>query len=200
MVGLAKQLARRGYCVMNVTYRLAPEWHYPAPVEDLRQALRWMKQNAEELNIDPQRVALYGYSAGGHLVELVGFHSVPEGIQVRAIVAGGTPQDLTLDPDFPVVPVFLGTSFQKNPAVYKDASPLNNVSSETPPLFIYQGTKDKLVPPEHTYRLLSQLEKNEVEHQVHWVKGRGHITTFLFPGNAIKKAVEFLDRELKSEL
>jgi len=197
MAGIARKLARRGYLVVNATYRLAPRWHYPAPVEDLRKALEWMRDRAGELNIDPQRMAIYGYSAGGHLAELVGFNPVPEGVTVRAIVAGAAPHDLLLDPDFPVVPVFMGTSFQENPEVYKEASPVNNVRPETPALFIYQGTRDKLVPPEHTYRLLPELKKNEVKYHIHWVKGRGHFTTFLFPGRAIIKALEFLDREVE---
>ena len=66
-----------------------------------------------------------------------------------------------------------------------------------PSLFIYQGTKDKLVPPEHTYRLLPQLEKYNVRYKIHWVKGRGHISTFLFPGSAIRAAMDFMDQELK---
>ena len=196
MAGIAKQLARRGYLVVNATYRLAPRWNYPAPVEDLRQALNWIKTNAKQLNIDLKRVALYGYSAGGHLAEMVGFKTPPEGLGVRAIIAGATPQDLTLDPDFPVVPVFIGTTFKENPELYRQASPLNNVSTETPPLFIYKGTKDKIVPPEHTYRLLPKLKKNKVRHEVHWVRGRGHISTFLFPDNAVGEAIDFLDREI----
>jgi len=196
MTSLAKKLAKRGYLVMNATYRLAPKWNYPAPVDDLRQALRWMKENAKQLNIDPNRMALYGYSAGGHLAEMVGFKTPSEDIGVRAIVVGATPQDLTLDPDFPCVPVFIGATFKERPELYTQASPLNNVTPQTPPLFIYQGTNDKIVPPEHTYRLVPKLEKNKVRHEIHWVKGRGHMTTFLFPGNAVSEAIRFLDQEL----
>lgn len=196
MRAIAKKLVRRGYLVVNATYRLAPKWHYPSPVEDLRQALCWMRDHAEQLNIDPHRVAVYGYSAGGHLAELVGFQPPPEGISIRAIVAGAAPHDLTLKPDFPVVSQFLGVSYTENPEVYHQASPLNNVSSEIPALFIYQGTKDKLVPPEHTYRLLPQLEKYDARHQIHWVKGRGHISTFIFPRKAVRDAMIFLEKEL----
>ncbi|BDS07879.1 hypothetical protein NT6N_29190 [Oceaniferula spumae] len=196
MTGLAKKLAKRGYLVVNATYRLAPKWNYPAPVDDLRQALRWMRDNAKQLNIDPSRMALYGYSAGGHLAEMVGFKAPPKGVGIRGIVAGATPQDLTLDPDFPVVPVFIGTSFKEDSELYRRASPLNNVTPDCPPLFIYQGTRDKLVPPEHTYRLIPELDKNKVRYTIHWVKGRGHITTFLFPGDAVTEAIRFLDQEL----
>ena len=197
MRGLAKKLVRRGYLVVNATYRLAPKWYFPAPVEDLKQALCWMRDHAERLNIDPQRIAVYGYSAGGHLAELVGFNSPPEGVFIRAIVAGAAPHDLTLEPDFPVVTQFLGVSYREKPEVYHQASPLNNVRGKMPSLFIYQGTKDKLVPPEHTYRLLPQLEKYNVRYKIHWVKGRGHISTFLFPGSAIRSAMDFMDQELK---
>ncbi|WP_309490894.1 alpha/beta hydrolase [Oceaniferula flava] len=197
MSHLAKKLARRGYLVMNATYRLAPEWNYPAPVDDLREALKWMRDHAKRLNLDPQRIGLYGYSAGGHLAEMLGFQSPPDGVAIQAVVAGATPQDLTLDPDFPVVPVFIGKTFVEDADIYRSASPMNQVTPETPPLFIYQGTKDKIVPPEHTYRLLPKLENHQVHHEIHWVKGRSHISTFLFPGRAIAKAIDFLDRQLQ---
>ena len=196
MRSIAKRLAGRGYVVMNATYRGAPKWVFPAPVDDLRQALCWMRDNSKELNIDAERMAVYGYSAGGHLAEMVGFQKPPEGLSIRAIIAGATPHDLTLAPDFPVVTVFLGKTFKEQPELYSMASPMNNVVPESPPLFIYQGMKDKLVPPEHTYRLIPKLEKNKIRYEIYWLKRRGHLTTFLFSDNAICKAIKFLDKEL----
>jgi acetyl esterase/lipase len=64
---IAKKLVKKGYVVLNVTYRLAPRWTYPAPVKDLQEAVKWMRAHAVEEGIDPNRIATFGYSAGGYL-------------------------------------------------------------------------------------------------------------------------------------
>jgi len=192
MSAIAKRLARRGYLVMNVTYRMTPKWFYPDPVYDLKEALLWLRNNASNLNVDPQRIGVYGYSAGGQLAAMVGL----QGNQIKAIVAGSTPHDMTLVADEDVVKVFMRGTYEEYPSGYLAASPLYNVHSSSPPMFLYHGNKDDVVLPLHTVRMQKELEKKGVRHEVHWAKGRGHVTTFLFPGKAISKAIDFLDREL----
>lgn len=92
MTGIARSLAKRGYFVLNATYRLTPEWKFPAQTKDLEQAIRFMRKNQKELNIDTSRIATFGYSAGGHLAALI---SLDPANGVKAIVAGGTPSDLS---------------------------------------------------------------------------------------------------------
>ncbi len=197
MTSIARKLAQRGYVVLNVTYRLAPRWIYPAPVDDLREAVKWLRTHAVEQGIDPTRIATFGYSAGGHLAAMVGFLEGAESSHIRAVVAGGAPADLMLYPGGTLVPQFLGGTQKQIPQRFKAASPVNHISSQSPPTFVFHGTHDQLVPPEHALAMLAALEKNHVEHEVYWVQGRDHVATFLFPANAVNAAIDFLDRRMR---
>lgn len=194
---IAIQLARRGYVVLNVTYRLAPRWHYPAPIEDLREAVKWMRQHAVENGIDPERIATFGYSAGGYLAAFTGLIEGPESSHIRAIVAGGAPSDLTFYPGGDLVPQFLGGTQQQIPERFREASPVNYVTRNSPPMFLYHATGDQLVKPEHPLAMIRKLEKSGVAHESHWIEGRDHISAFLFPAGAVNAAVDFLDREMR---
>jgi len=196
MAGIAKKLVKSGYTVFSVTYRLAPEFNFPAPVDDLYEALRYLKKNEQELNIDMSRVGVYGYSAGGHLGELVAMREMPEGVCIKAVVAGGTPHFVRLDPDFHMVKAFIGKAYDDEPKPYHKATPVDQVTAGFPPVFIYHGAKDELVPAIHVVKWVKRLAELNVEHELYWVKGRGHIGTFLLPRKALSKSLEFLDRKL----
>ncbi|CAM2802550.1 alpha/beta hydrolase [Rariglobus hedericola] len=197
MKSIAKQLAARGYVVMNAAYRGAPAFTYPAPVEDLREALRWLHAHADEYRLRTDRVATFGYSAGGHLAALVGLMDGPPELRVQAIVAGGAPSDLTLYPGGDLVPAFLGGTIDQIPATFREASPINHISAGSPPVFLYHAGNDKLVPTEHAVRFEAALTAAGVSHEpVYWIKNRGHITGFLFDAGAEKAAITFLDRVL----
>jgi len=71
-------LAREGFAAFSVNYRLAPQFHYPAALEDLRCAVKWVREHAGDWGVDPGRIAAVGSSAGGHLVALLG--TAPEGV------------------------------------------------------------------------------------------------------------------------
>lgn len=197
MEPIAKQLARRGYGVFNVTYRMAPRWIYPAPVEDLQEAIQWLRSHADIYRLDPQRIAVFGYSAGGHLALLTGLLDGPQDSRVRAIVAGGVPTDLRFYPAGRLVPQFLGGTIRQIPERFKDASPVSHVKKCSPPVFIYHGTCDRLVPPEHPLALMAELTRWNVRHETYWVEGRDHIPTFLMPAGSVDAALRFLDREMR---
>lgn len=197
MKPIAKTLAKNGYAVFNVTYRLAPQYHFPAPVDDLYEAVKWLKTNAGELNIDMARAAVFGYSAGGQLVEMLAMREMPDGVNLRAVVAGGSPHFLRLDPDFPVVRDLIGKSFKDDPEAYYAATPVDMVSKDFPPIFIYHGSADELVPPVHTDKMIARLKQLGVEHEVYWVEGRGHAGAFILPQGSVSGAVRFLDNKLK---
>ncbi len=197
MTLIARKLAQRGYVVLNVTYRLAPRWLYPAPVDDLREAVKWLRTHAVEQGIDPTRIATFGYSAGGHLAAMVGFLEGSENSHIRAVVAGGAPADLMLYPGGTLVPQFLGGTRKQIPQRFKEASPVNHITKNSPPTFVFHGTKDQLVPPEHAQAMLAALEKNHVAHDSYWVQGRDHIATFVFPANAVNAAIDFLDWHMR---
>ena len=196
MNGIARKLSRRGYVVVNVSYRGVPADRYPAPVEDLREALRWMRKNAGTYGIDPRRIATYGFSAGGHLAAQVALQDGnPEG--VKAIVAGSAPFDLMLYPGGDLVPAFLGGTRREVPALFREASPVNHVTRSSPPIFIYQGTDDDLVQPEHAVRMQAAYRRAGMDAPVHWMEGRSHVDGFLMPGTKVDEAIDFLDAIFK---
>lgn len=195
MNGIARKLANRGYYVLNITYRDGAKWPYPAPLEDVEQGLRWLRKNAAIEGIDPARIGVFGYSAGGYLGALAAFRE-PKG-EIKAIVAGGTPTDLTVYANGILVQGFLGNDGQVSMERFYDASPLTHVNSGSPPVFIYHGEDDKLVRPDHAEKFDSVLSYNKVPHQLHWIPKKGHITTFFFPSGAIDAAIDFLDVHMK---
>jgi acetyl esterase/lipase len=195
MDGIARNLAKRGYFVMNATYRLTPDWKFPAQTDDLQQALEYMRKHSGDLNIDTSRIATFGYSAGGHLAALIGLD--PKN-GVKAIVAGGAPSDLAFWPDGRLTGLLLGGPVKGNEAIYRKASPVHHVKKGSPPVFIYHGTSDDLVPIEHPKAFVSALEKSGVPHETYWIEGRSHIMSHLFPAGAIHEAIGFLDKHLNS--
>lgn len=194
---IARKLVKRGYVVLNVTYRLAPEYIYPAPLEDLQQAVKWMRANALDYGIDPSRIATFGYSAGGYLAALTGLIEGPDDARITAIIAGAAPSDLTFYSGGELVPQFLGGSLREIPLRFHEASPVNYVTRNSPPMFLYHSTADELVPPDHALAMINALEANGVPHEPYWLQGRGHVAAFLMPSGSVDAAVDFLDRQTR---
>jgi len=192
MRGLSRKLAERGYFVMNITYRLTPEWRWPTQLEDVRMALRHLRENSGRYQVDPERIATMGYSAGAHLAAMAGL--TDRGIQ--AMVLGGLPADLALFEKGPLVVKLIGGTKQEFPGKYAAASPVNFVTSQSPPAFIYHGTRDELVPPNQPKAFVAALAKANVPYALEWLGGRAHITTFLFSHGTTSRAIDFLDREM----
>ncbi|MDO9452833.1 MAG: alpha/beta hydrolase [Stagnimonas sp.] len=199
MHSIAARLAKRGYVVVNATYRFAPQYTYPAPVDDLREALKSMHKHAAALKIDPNRVAAMGYSAGGHLAAMLGVLDGPPEVRVQAVVDGAGPSDLRKFEEGTLVSEFLGGTQAQVPQQFIDASPVTHVSKDDPPFFFYHGTLDLLVPDDHSRDFKAALDAVGVHTE--WFKqhGLGHVTAFVNDGAAIDAALEFLDRELRSD-
>lgn len=198
MSKIARKLARRGYVVLNVSYRGAPEFTYPAAIDDIQQAVLWLRAHAAEHRIDPQLLATYGFSAGGQLAALLGMRAAPPAERVQAVVAASAPVDMEYAAASPAVQKFLGGTREEKPEVYHAASALAQVSSGAPPVFIYQGTSDKTVDPEHSRRFAAALQHAGVRHVLRWVEGRGHAGLLLRDGGAEEEAIDFLDQVLLS--
>lgn len=194
MRGLARKLAARGYVVVNATYRGTPRFRHPAALEDMSDALCWMRGHAAAEGINPDRIAVWGYSSGAHLAALVGMN--PRN-HVKAIVAGAGPMDLTLYQDEPLVPTYLGAVGREIPAKFRAASPVHRFHPDCPPVFLYHGTADKLVPPVHSVSMLAVCRKSGVPCELYLVSGKGHIATFLMGNTAVARAMDFLDEILR---
>lgn len=197
MASIAERVAARGYVVVNATYRFAPQYLYPAPVDDLREALKWMRANATRYQIDPTHIAAMGYSAGGHLAAQLGVLDGPPAVRVQAVVDGAGPTDLRKYKGGTLVPRFLGGTQAEVPQQFTQASPVTHVSKDDPPVFLYHGSWDTLVPDDHSRDFKSALDAVGVRTEWFKIIGRGHITAFFNDGAAIDAALAFLDRTLR---
>ena len=207
MAPKAERLAAAGYVVLNVSYRLGPAYHFPAQVHDVKQAVRWLRSRHEALDVDPQRIAAFGYSAGAHLAMLLGLTTPTDGLEgapidavssrVQAVVAGGTPADLALFNDNRSTRALIGADKAERPDAYRAASPIHYVSADDPPVFLYHGRHDRIVPVVHAQRLARALQASGVEHELH-IAPFGHIYRFLFDRRQVHAAIEFLDRHLRN--
>lgn len=200
-------LAENGYVAVNVDYRLAPQFTFPAPVHDLQQALRWLRSKSESLRIEPERIGVLGYSAGGHLAALLG--TVGEGdpldqphggadTRVRAVVSGAGPTDLRKYEGGELVPQFIGGSREARPDAYALASPVTHVTANDPPMFFYHGRFDTLVPPDHSVDMKKALDDVGVPSEIFLIRGFGHVALYYFDGRPMKAALNFLDRHLRA--
>ncbi len=201
MAHICKKLAAQGFVAVNVEYRLAPAVHFPAPVQDLQQALRWIHANATEQQIDVRRIGLWGYSAGAQLASLLGVLSpgdpnFAEGLRVQAVVSGGTPVDLRRGADSKLIRQYIGPPIAEAPELYLQASPIAYVSQDDPPMFLYHGSADAIVGDINVKRMREELERAGVPVETYLIHGIGHIAAF-FNGGAIDAGVEFLRRKLQ---
>lgn len=162
-------LAAQGYVVFDVQYRLSGRW--PAPLADVKCAIRWVKANAARYGVDPNRVALIGRSAGAHLALMAAYtpndpryspgclstSTLDESVQ--AVVVSDAPADLRLWPAErgSAIEQLLGGLPGEIPHVYEDASPVSLVRPGLPPTLIIHGQRDRTVPPVHSELLANRL-------------------------------------------
>ena len=203
---LASYYVGRGYVVMNVSYRFAPESLYPAQVHDLQQAMHWLHREAGRLSLDTDRIAAFGYSAGAHLVSLMALAAGTgdeldqpwggDNTRPAAVIAGGAPMDLRKYPGGKLVPQFLGGRINEIPETFAAASPVTRVHSEAPPFLLFHGTRDTLVTIDHAEDFVAALLAQNVPVTLERQAGRGHIFTFVTVGTALPEADAFLQRHL----
>lgn len=200
---IAKALAARGYVAVATSYRLAPEYHFPAQLQDVQLAVRWMRTNAASYDIDPQRIGAWGYSAGAHLAVLLGAVNATDkfgmpGTEIEAVVGGGTPTDLTKPTSGKQVIHLIGGTYAKKPELYREASPINYVDAGDPPVFLYNGGADTLVSPDNAFDYKAKLDAAHIPNEVMILRGRNHLMAFLTDQPAVDAALDFLDRYLRA--
>lgn len=195
---IAKSLASHGFVVFNINYRLAPEHLHPAPIEDLTKAISFFKSNAENYKLNPQKIALWGYSAGGHIVSYFALkNSDHEKLKVQAVVTGGTPFDFTWYPLSPIINRYMGGFRDEKFQEYIAASVTSYISSSAPPFFLYHGVEDRLVEFVQTSSFEAKLKQNRTPVTRHDVYFWGHINTFLFSKQSVQKGIEFLKKTIR---
>lgn len=179
---VSRYLAGQGYTVVAIAYRFAPQYPFPAQIEDVRSALEFIRQNAAKYEIDLNRMAVMGRSAGAHLAMLAAYPAkaplqTPNTPAFRAVVNYYSPVDLTKgysDPPNPdpidskkTLKAFLGGTPDQFPALYQAASPINFVRPNLPPTLLVYGGRDHIVQSKFGRYLSEQLQAS------------GNIATFL---------------------
>ncbi len=207
------------YAGASIGYRLTDEAPWPTQIHDCKAAIRWLRANAAEYGIDPDRIAVWGTSAGGHLVAMLGVSGdVPElegevGLhldetsEVTCVVNFFGPSELLTMNDNPSKidhnaqtspeSKLVGGTLQENPDIARNASPISWVSAEDEPSLIVHGTKDELVPYPQSVNFEKALEAVGVPTILLTVEGGGHGAGF---GPSVNEAVaEFLNHHLRGE-
>ncbi|MDL4815624.1 alpha/beta hydrolase [Actinomadura opuntiae] len=147
------RLAAAGFAVACADYRLSGEATFPAQLDDVRAALRWLVLRSAELGVDPGRIVVWGESAGGHLASLLALTS-DEPRLAGAVVWYG-PADLTLSPGPPESLLLGGDPADKARA----AGPVAHVHAGAPPFLLVHGEDDTLVPCAHSQALAGRLRE-----------------------------------------
>lgn len=201
-----KWLARNGFTVFDIDYRLAPQPNYQTAASDVKCAVLYIKQNAAEYNIAPERIALFGRSAGAHLALLAAYSAddprlptncgatVQTG-NVRAVVSFYAPINLLWAYDNPAneyvingpktLADFLGGNPHDSDVIREKfllASPLIHISGQTPPTLLVHGGKDQLVRVENMEFLDAKLNENNIAHKTIFIPYAQHGFDYNFYG------------------
>lgn len=219
------QLLANGYAVASLNYRLSGEATFPAQIQDVKAAVRWLRAHAQEYHLDPQKFGAWGWSAGGNLAAMLGTScevAALEGAElgnadqsscVQAVVDWFGPIDfLQMDQQFSGTSCaqdhnnadspeskLIGAPIQDKPEVAKAANPITYVSPKAPPFFIQHGTADCNVPPQQG-KLLSDALTPAIgaDHvSLNFIQGAGHGTAQFFEAANIQMVVDFLNKYLK---
>lgn len=182
--GLA--LAQAGFVCLATDYRLSSEALWPAQLNDVKRAIRWLKTQASEFGIDPERVAVSGNSSGGHLALMAAVGDTANALRegaaseqissaVQAVCAFYPPtqlKGLDAESDDDTVATLLGADATE--ADYDRASPLSHASGPFPPVLLLLGSDDQRVPVEQGWKLYEALQKADNTVDLHVFSGQGH--------------------------
>jgi acetyl esterase/lipase len=204
--------AKAGYLVASIDYRIIGEVTFPEPLKDVKSAVRFLRANAKKFNINPDKIGIWGNSAGGQLSAMAATTGDAKEFEndkwpghssaVQAAVLWYAPTDMTdLTPDA-LSPENMHMGFDvKNPAnaeKAKRASPITYITDKAAPTLFVHGTEDKVVPIRHSERMYEALVAAEVPATLVKVEGAGHSFGQVSSVPEVMSAVlTFFDKHLK---
>ena len=217
MKNTVKGFIENGYALASIDYRYSTTASFPAQIQDCNQAVEFLYQHASEYRLDKDRIALIGFSAGGHLASLMALSNnndvnefYPNGnkphFKIKCVLDFYGPSDLVMlanNPDTSVnnmrnpVSILLGAMAVDRPDIAKRASPVTYVDKGDPPFLIVQGEKDESVPNTQSKILSSWLTIAGVKNQLIIVPNAPHYGE-MFDAEYIRKALfSFLTENLR---
>ena len=219
---VSRFVASGEYAGVSVGYRLTNEAQWPAQIHDCKAAIRWIRGNAKVYNLDPDKIAVWGSSAGGHLVSMLGTSGEVKELEgtlgafagqssrVTCVVNYYGPEDFvtmvaqpsTMDrttKDYPEA-LLIGARVQDAPDKARAASPISYVSADDPPFLTAHGTKDPLVPFAQAQELDATMKKAGVSHLLIPMTGGGHGFRSEELDRRVKQFLDLHLRGLKSDI
>lgn len=228
-IGQRVDIARAGYVVASINYRVVPTVTFPGIVEDAKTAVRFLRANAKQFGIDPNHIAVMGESAGGYLAAMVGTTSghkefdqgeyLNQSSDVQAVVDLYGLSDLTkVGADFsdeiqkahqsPAIPEAMlvngipwqgGGSISEHPEKAKKANPVTWISEKTPPFLLMNGDADNVVSPSQSTLLHEALLAKNVSSTHYVIKGADHAGLMWYQPEVSKIIIDFFDKNLKGK-
>lgn len=216
---VAYRLAQNGYVAATVSYRLSPRHQYPAHLEDVKAAVRFLRANSARFRIDPSHIGASGGSAGGTLALLLGLTAdyapyegsgphLDQSSKIQAVVNfyGATDFTKSYAPGASVdaaevLPMFLGGDLEHSRPLHIQSSPLYWVTPDDPPVLTIHGTKDRYVGYDQGVAVTERLGQARVHAELLTLKDRDH--GFGGFGDDLERALQamtrFFDEHLKQQ-
>jgi acetyl esterase/lipase len=212
--------AKSGYCIATIEHRLSNEALFPAQLLDVKAAVRFLKANAQNYNIDSENVGVWGDSSGGYLASFLGITShsgefdqdedlYEQSCSVKAVANWYGPTDFLQmskfysiqDHDAADSPesLLIGGALQENKDKVRIANPINYISKETtiPPFLIMHGDVDELVPYNQSELLFTALKDHDHSVTMYTLEGEGHGTAGFYNEKVLEIVQTFFDKHLK---
>ena len=217
MPNTIKTFINKGYALASIDYRYSTEAVFPAQIQDCNQALNFLYQHAEQYKFNRNKIALIGFSAGGHLASLLGL-SHNNGVKEfyannqkplfalacvldfygpSDLIAISSNPDTALNNDRSPVSLLLGAMAISRPDLAKKASPVTYIDKNDPPFFIVQGEKDESVPNTQSKLLSSWLSLQGVKNELIIVPNAPHYGEMFDAANIREQLFKFLATYLK---
>jgi acetyl esterase/lipase len=206
------EIVSSGFALASIDYRFSTQAVFPAQMQDCNRAISFLYDNADKYGLDKERIALMGFSAGGHLASMVGLSKnnniktffmpgTSKSFHFKAVVDFYGPAELLLfsgnnDPTSPES-ILLGATSIDRPDLAKAASPVTYVDKNDPPFLIIHGEKDDMVSTKHSILLSSWLRLAGVQNELIIVKDAPHFGVMFDADDIRKKVIDFLKKELK---
>ena len=206
------EIVSSGFALASIDYRFATQAVFPAQIQDCNRAISFLVDHADKYGLDKKRIAIIGFSAGGHLASLMGLsknNSVENffmpgtnsTFSVKAVIDFYGPAELILfpganDPKSPES-ILIGATPLSRPDLAKAASPVTYVDKNDPPFLIVHGEKDDIVSNKHSHLLSSWLNVVGVENELLIVKDAPHFGVMFDADEVRNKVMTFLKEKLK---
>ena len=211
MNSIAQEIASKGYSCFSVEYRLSPEAKFPAGIFDVKNAIKYIKMNAEKFNINPNKIAVLGCSSGGQIAALIGTtnkntafednngsnqnSNIQAIVDIDGILAFKHPES----EEGKLASLWLGGTYEEQPEIWKQAAALSHVDKNTPPILFINSD----MPRFHAGRddMIAILNQYKIYNEVKNIHNSPHSFWFFEPWFTpmIDYTIQFLDKTLKNK-